>query len=66
MTIWIVLCPNCGTENQITPEMVVISCGVVTCDCICDNCETVFKSSQDYARWLGVKGPLPSDVEAAG
>ncbi len=62
MTRWLVVCPNCSTENEIPPEIVTISCGQVFCDCTCTNCGTSFLAEQDYALWLGLPGPLPPEL----
>jgi hypothetical protein len=63
MTIWILTCPNCGTENQIPKQAVVVKCGIAHCHCSCSNCKQEFDSQQDYSLWLGLTDILPTELE---
>jgi len=61
MPVWIVVCPNCETENQVTKDSVTVECGVAECQCVCVNCKTEFTSQQEFWRWLGLEeGPIPA------
>lgn len=58
MPVWKVNCPNCGTENQLTSDIVIVRCGDVECECVCINCKQEFAAKQEYWRWLGLdQGP---------
>lgn len=55
MTIWTLICPTCGTENQVGTAEIVVDCGKVSCACTCSNCRTYFESTEEYWRWLGLE-----------
>ena len=54
MRNWILICPKCGTKNEIPKKAVVVKCGRAHCHCICSNCKHEFDSQQDYSLWLGL------------
>jgi hypothetical protein len=56
MRRWILVCPNCGTENPAQRAGLAVTCGSITCLCTCGNCGTQFEGEQEYWRWLGVQG----------
>jgi hypothetical protein len=55
MPEWILVCPNCSTENKTERKGIVIECGDVYCACVCTNCETEFEGRQGFWRWLGLE-----------
>jgi hypothetical protein len=63
MITWILKCPNCGTENEVVPESVVVKCGVAHCHCKCRNCQNEFEGQQDYLRWLGLSEAELEEIE---
>jgi hypothetical protein len=59
MPTWIVKCPKCETEKEISAADVAVNCGRVTYTCTCTNCRHEFDSEQPYWRWLGLKEAPP-------
>lgn len=59
---WIINCPECDFELEISADTVIIECGQALADCSCSNCGHQFQASEDYLLWLGFEGPLPIEV----
>jgi len=58
MTLWIITCPHCGTQNEVPREEIIIRCGKLSCTCTCLNCGGEFGAEEEYWRWLGLeRGP---------
>jgi len=64
MTPWILTCPNCGTENEILSNVIVLKCGVVSCRCNCSNCNQELVGQQEYWQWLGLTEGPPAELVA--
>lgn len=63
MTKWILTCPNCGTENEVLKNMVIIKCGIVSCRCDCTNCKQGLNGQQEYWQWLGLTEAPPDELD---
>lgn len=64
MTTWILTCPNCGNNNEIPKQVVVVRCGIVHCHCACKNCRHEFDGQQDYWQWLGLTEEPPAELNS--
>lgn len=65
MPSWILVCPNCGTENTTKRADLRAECGIIHCACTCVNCEQDFEGQQEYWRWLGLEeGPAEASAGA--
>lgn len=62
MTVWILTCPNCGTDNKVGTAEIVVDCGKVSCACTCSNCQTYFEIVEEYWRWLEPEGDPPDPI----
>lgn len=59
--VWIVVCPNCQTKNEIERALVRVECGRALSDCQCKNCGESFPVRRDLLEWLGFEDPLPGN-----
>lgn len=64
MTIWVLKCQNCGTNNESSKGTVSVKCGVVSCRCVCSNCGMDVDSQQEYWRWLGLTEGPPAELNS--
>lgn len=65
MTTWTVTCPQCGTPNEVSADIVRVECGLVSCTCVCINCTREFSDEQPYWRWLQLDAEPPTEPEMA-
>jgi DNA-directed RNA polymerase subunit RPC12/RpoP len=61
---WILVCPNCGTRNEVPKEAVTVKCGEALFLGKCINCKNELKGQQEYWRWLGLAEGLPPEDSA--
>jgi hypothetical protein len=59
---WFVTCPECSREIEISPNEVYTECGHAMSDCQCPRCQFKFRAEKDYLLWLGLEGPVPSEI----
>jgi len=64
MEAWVLKCSNCGTENDIQNQKIVVRCGIARCHCTCTNCKHEFDSQQDYLIWLGLPESSLAELDA--